>query len=69
MPVCAGIYGNLFDHLESYKVDLWYGLKGINPNTGMPYPKWLQQAADKAYDKLDKYYPTSESLVYVASTS
>jgi len=44
-------------------------LKGIDILTGKPYPNWLAVAAKTAYEKLDKYYPTSDRLIYVMATS
>lgn len=66
---CAMVYIKLYNHLESYIVDPQKKLKGIDPKTGKQYPTWLQDAANKAFQKLDKYYPSSDGLVYIVGTS
>ncbi|XP_021967047.1 zinc finger BED domain-containing protein DAYSLEEPER [Folsomia candida] len=49
MALSALIYQKLYDHLENYS----------NDNT---HSEWILVAAKQAYDKLNKYYPTSDGL-------
>jgi hypothetical protein len=64
---CALVYSQIFEHLEQYKVDPKRGLHGKDPS-GELYPTWLRDAANKAYEKLDKYYFSTDALVCVVGT-
>ena len=68
LSVCGMIYIHLYRHLEQFIKDSSMKLSGINPATNNPYPDWLQAAARKAYDKLDKYYPATDGLCYIIAT-
>lgn len=65
---CALVYSKIFGHLEKYRIDPKRKLKAIDPCNGRVHPKWLRDAASKAYDKLGTYYPSSDGLVYVIGT-
>jgi hypothetical protein len=65
---CAIVFYKIFSHLEKYIVNTKRGLKGINPTTKKPYADWIRMVAQKCYDKLDSYYPSSDGLVYVLGT-
>jgi hAT family C-terminal dimerisation region len=43
-------------------------LKAINKKTGKVFPDYIQEAAGAAWEKLDKYYPTSDGLSYIIGT-
>jgi hypothetical protein len=49
MSLTAAIYINLYNHLESY-----------NKKGG-----WMMKVAKLACEKLNKYYPTTDGLVYI----
>lgn len=68
MSICGLIYVHLYQHLEQYILDPKRKLTGVDPATGLVFPEWIQRAAKCAYEKLDKYYPSSDGLVYIIST-
>ena len=55
LSLTALIYVELYGHIESYK-----GMKGVHAD--------VKTSAQKAKDKLDEYYDTTDSLVYVVAT-
>lgn len=73
MSRIIAVYQGLFDHLEKYvKNDSSdTGLlpsKRIKRNETHMHPAWLVEAAQRGLDKLEKYYPTSDGLVYIVGT-
>lgn len=42
--------------------------KRAKRNDVQKYPTWLVEAAQRGYDKLEKYYPSSDGLVYIVGT-
>lgn len=70
ISLCALVYMQLFKHVESF-------MAPANSSTGRAMqsendppnaPEWLQEAAKQAYDKLNKYYPSSDGEIYVIGT-
>lgn len=57
ISLCGLIYVNLFEHVEKF-----------SKNNANEYPVWLVKAAQAAYEKLDKYYPSTDGLSYVVGT-
>lgn len=69
----SGVYQELFNHLEKYTKSE-SGDTGLLPskrakrNDIQQYPVWLVDAAQRGLDKLEKYYPSSDGLVYIVGT-
>lgn len=69
----SAVYQMLFDHLEKYiksdrdETDA-LPAKRTKRNNIPTYPTWLVDAAQRGLDKLEKYYPTSDGLVYIVGT-
>ncbi|OXA39419.1 putative AC transposase [Folsomia candida] len=59
------VYSKIF---SQYGVDAKRKLKAIDPKTGRTFPTWLRNAAKEANDKLERYYPSSKGLMYIAGT-
>lgn len=69
----ASVYQVLFNHLEKYtKAETRdtesVPSKRMKRNSIRMYPSWLVEAAQRGLDKLEKYYPTSDGLVYIVAT-
>lgn len=64
----ALIYIHLYRHVEKYIPETSKPTHGIDQTTQQKYPDWLISAAKDAYNKMDKYYPESDGLVYVVAT-
>lgn len=69
----ATVYQVLFDHLEKYgKVEIRdtesVPSKRMKKNSIQMYPSWLVEAAQRGFEKLEKYYPASDGLVYIVAT-
>ena len=58
------MYNNVFNHFEKYETK---NMKGLNSAT-KPYPDWLQNAAAKGKEKLEKYYSAADCTSYVIGT-
>ena len=65
---CVSTYQFLFKHLEKYIVDPTRGLKGFDKTSGESYPTYLQIAAKSGWEKIKKYYPSSDGFAYVGGT-
>lgn len=71
----AAVYQALLDHLEKY-VKNESDMSGPGPSkkrkANAPdirlYPEWLVTAAKQGLSKLEKYYPSTDGLVYVVGT-
>lgn len=69
----AVVYQELFNHLEKYVKNESHDI-GLPPskrakrNDNRNYPTWLVEAAQRGFDKLEKYYPSSDGLVYIVGT-
>lgn len=67
------MYQALFDHLEKCKTidrDMSEpASKRMKRNTSnITSPPWLTQAAERGLEKLEKYYPLTDGLVYIVNT-
>lgn len=70
MSRLASVYHLLFDHLEKYiesKDDDPPAKRARNKNH-TERPEWLINAAKNGWEKLRKYYPTSDGLVHIVAT-
>lgn len=69
----SSVYQVLFNHLEKYGQNEGHdtGLlptKRTKRNDNRMYPTWLVEAAQRGLDKLEKYYPSTDGLVYIVGT-
>lgn len=65
----SSVYQLLFSHLEKY-IDANDDIpaKRARKNNQVERPEWLINAAKKGWEKLQKYYPTSDGLVHIVAT-
>ncbi|KAJ6639605.1 putative AC transposase [Pseudolycoriella hygida] len=70
----SAVYQVLFDHLQQFKSvnsepsePSSKRMKRNTPNVPIK-PPWLIEAAERGLEKLEKYYPTSDGLVYIVNT-
>lgn len=66
----ASVYHLLFNHLEKYidnNVDETSAKRARKDNRQV-HPEWLIEAANNGWEKLRKYYPTSDGLVHIVAT-
>lgn len=64
------VYHHLFGHLEKY-IDTTgdeIPVKRGRKNDQSERPEWLIAAADNGWEKLRKYYPSSDGLVHIVAT-
>lgn len=69
----SAVYQVLFEHLEKFKSDRDLSeptSKRVKRNvSNIPTsPSWLVQAAERGLAKLEKYYPSTDGLVYIVNT-
>jgi hAT family C-terminal dimerisation region/Domain of unknown function (DUF4413) len=64
---CAMVYNTVFDHLKAYIPDQNKKSSTDSGNVNET-PDWITAAAQSAWNKLEKYYPSSDGLVYVLGT-
>ncbi|ODM89477.1 Zinc finger BED domain-containing protein RICESLEEPER 3 [Orchesella cincta] len=63
------VYQYLFASLESYTEHNELKLLSLRSRTRTVEEEWIRKAVSSAWDKLKKYYDSSESLVYVVATA
>lgn len=68
----SSVYQILLNHLEKYKknesVEQPAKRKKNNSEKASQHPEWLVHAAKLGLDKLEKYYPSTDGLVYIVAT-
>lgn len=68
MSGISSVYQVLFNHLESYTINDESPSKRARNNNHQERPEWLIKAAENGWEKLKKYYPTSDGLVHIVAT-
>lgn len=65
----TSVYQLLFDHLESYFDQNEKGAPTAKrrSESHRTHPEWLVNAAENGWQKLQKYYPTSDGLVHIGA--
>lgn len=70
MSRLASVYHLLFDHLEKYIDNREDDIptKRARKSNLQDRPEWIINAASNGWEKLRKYYPTSDGLVHIVAT-
>lgn len=62
----SSVHQLLFSHLEKYSEEA--PAQSKRSASYVQRPEWLLKAADNGWEKLKKYYPTSDGLVHIVAT-